>query len=97
MAFPAVCLHLQSTVKAQETQKGVQHRLNMEVDLRSLFGLYVHSSTHWLRPRNPYPPSFGLIYTRVLLVSQDRWHLFVTSWSAGSDLEIHETNELIIS
>ncbi len=39
------------------------------------FGLHmhVHSCTHWLRPRNPSPPSphWGS-YTRVLLVSQDR-------------------------
>ncbi len=32
------------------------HRLNMELDLQSLFGLYVHSCTHWLRPRNCLPP-----------------------------------------
>jgi hypothetical protein len=27
------------------------HRLNMELDFQSLFGLHVHSCTHWLRPR----------------------------------------------
>jgi hypothetical protein len=27
-----------------------RHRLNMELDLKSLFGLHVHSCTHWLRP-----------------------------------------------
>jgi hypothetical protein len=39
------------------------HRLNMELDLQSLFGLHVHSCTHWLRPPQ-LPPShaFGLIY-----------------------------------
>ncbi len=26
------------------------------LDLQSLFGLHVHSSTHWLRPRQPPPP-----------------------------------------
>jgi hypothetical protein len=26
------------------------HRLNMELDLQSLFGLHVHSCTHWLSP-----------------------------------------------
>ncbi len=31
-------------------------RLNMELDFQSVFGLHVHSCTHWLRPRNP-PPS----------------------------------------
>jgi hypothetical protein len=39
------------------------HRFNMELDLQSLFGLHVHSCTHWLRPRYaPLPPAFGLIY-----------------------------------
>ncbi len=38
----------------------------------------MHSCTHWLRPRNyPPPPHLGS-YTRALLVSQDRRHLFVT-------------------
>ncbi len=32
-------------------------------NLRSLFGLHVHSCTYWLRPRNPPPPpAFGLTY-----------------------------------
>ena len=53
------------------------HRLNMELDLQSFFGLHEHSCTHWLRSRTP-PPSLGS-YTRVLLVSQDRRHLFMTS------------------
>ncbi len=37
------------------------------------------SCTHWLRPRNspPIPPHLGS-YTRTLLPSQDRRHLFVT-------------------
>jgi hypothetical protein len=30
-------------------------RLNMELDLQSLFGLDVHSCTHWLRHRTPPP------------------------------------------
>jgi hypothetical protein len=33
------------------------YRLNMELDLQSLFGLHVHSCTHWLRHRTPpHPP-----------------------------------------
>jgi hypothetical protein len=28
----------------------------MELDLRNLFGLHVHSCTHWLRPRKHPPP-----------------------------------------
>ncbi len=39
------------------------HRLNIDLDLQSFFGLHVYSCTHWLRPRNfPPPPAFGLIY-----------------------------------
>jgi hypothetical protein len=41
----------------------INHRLNMELDLRSLFVLLLYSFTHWLRPRNSPPPlAFGLIY-----------------------------------
>jgi hypothetical protein len=46
--------------------KNEAHRLNMKIDLLSLFGLNVHKCTH-----------LGS-YTRALLVSQDRRHLFVT-------------------
>ncbi len=42
------------------------HRLNMELDLHSLFGLHVYSCTHWLRLRNPPPPHLGS-YSRPLL------------------------------
>ncbi len=34
----------------------VHHRLNMELDLQSLFRLHVHSCIHWLWPRNLPPP-----------------------------------------
>jgi hypothetical protein len=47
------------------------------VDLQSVFGLHVHSYTNWLRPRTPPPPHLGS-YTRALVVSQDRRHLFET-------------------
>ncbi len=51
----------------------------MELDLQSLFGLLC-SNTYWLRPRiSPPPPAPHLgSYTRALLVSRDRRHLFVT-------------------
>ncbi len=58
----------------------VNHRLNMELDLKSLFGLLCTLCTHWLRPRNSPPPPYLGSYTRALLVSQDRQHLFVTPW-----------------
>ncbi len=53
------------------------HRLNMESDLQSLFGLmYSAACTHWLRPRNsPLSPHLGS-YMRAPLVSQDRRRLF---------------------
>ncbi len=47
---------------------------HMELDLPSLFGLHVYSCTRCLRLRTP--PQMGS-YTRALLVSQDRRHLFV--------------------
>ncbi len=61
--------------------KARQHRLNMEVDLQVYLGSMsrdVHSCTHWLRPRNPPNPPHLDLYTRALLVSKERWHLFVT-------------------
>ncbi len=30
----------------------------MELDLQNLFGLHVHSYSHWLRPAAPPPPAF---------------------------------------
>jgi hypothetical protein len=54
-------------VKIQEIgrrgDETIKHRLNMELDLQSLFGLYVHSCPHWLTPRiSPPSSTFGLIY-----------------------------------
>jgi hypothetical protein len=49
------------------------HRLNMELDLRSLFGFHVYGCTNWPRPHTfRPPPTFGL------LVSKNRRYLFVT-------------------
>jgi hypothetical protein len=46
---------------------------HIEKDLQSLFGINVHSCTHWLlRPATPpFPPHLGSSYTRALLVSQE--------------------------
>jgi hypothetical protein len=45
---------------------GDDHRLHMELDLQSLFGLLCTATaacSHWLRARNSHiPPAFGLIY-----------------------------------
>ncbi len=54
---------------------------NMEEDLQSLFGLHVYSCIHYLRPRNsPSPPLQLGSYTRALLVSQNRRHIFLTPY-----------------
>ncbi len=52
------------------------HRLNMDSDLQSLFGPYVHSYG-W--DSACHPPHLGS-YTRALLVSQERRHLLGTPW-----------------
>ncbi len=67
------------------------HRLNMELDLQSLFGFHVHSCTHLLTLRNPtpLPPHLGS-YTRALLVNQERRHLYVTHWWVMGVLCAHQ-------
>ncbi len=62
------------------------HRLNMEVDLLSLFGLHVtccaqlYSLAETPQPPPPPPPPHWDSHTRALLVSKHRRHLFVTPW-----------------
>jgi hypothetical protein len=57
------------------------------LDLQGLFGLHVtqlYSLTP--QPPTPIPPVFGLIFEgAIYLVSQDRRHLFVTSWTVLID------------
>ncbi len=54
------------------------HRLNMKLDLQSLFGLrYIAVLIGWDAATPPLPTHLGSC-TRALLVSQDRRHLFVT-------------------
>jgi hypothetical protein len=57
----------------------------MELDLQSLVGPHVNRCYIGLIPRTPPPPHLGS-YTRTLLVSQDRRHLFVTPWLADRRL-----------
>ncbi len=54
--------------------KFLQSRLNMELDIQSLFGLHVYSCTHWLRPCNS-PPSSPRIWA----------HIRGRNWSAKVD------------
>jgi hypothetical protein len=59
----------------------MDHRLNMELYLQSLFGHHVHLCTAVFFEGDPQtPPPFPHLgsYTRTLFVTQDRWHLFVS-------------------
>jgi hypothetical protein len=60
------------------------HRLKMEVDLQSLFGLRVTWCAQLFSlaetPQLPPSPRIWTRITRALLVSKDRRHLFVTPW-----------------
>jgi hypothetical protein len=59
-----------------------EHRLNMDVDLQSLFGLHVTwcAQLYSLAEAPQLPPisPHWVSYTRALLVGKDRRHLFVT-------------------
>jgi hypothetical protein len=64
----------------------------MDLDLQSLFGLHVYSCIYWLRNSRDSSLLQHLgSYTRTLLVSQDRRHLFVTPCIKGRVL--HSTLE----
>jgi hypothetical protein len=65
----------------QEEMHAYGHRLNIELDLQSLFGLHVYSCTIGWEPATP-APHLGS-YTRALLVRQDRRHLIVTLFVWG--------------
>ncbi len=51
-----VCGHFDGSLSSHQVSS---NRLNMELDLQSLFGLHVHSCTHWPRPRNSPLPHLG--------------------------------------
>jgi hypothetical protein len=50
-----------------------RHRLNIELDLQSLFELHLHSCSYWLRPPNSPPPRIWA-------------HIRGSYWSAKIDL-----------
>jgi hypothetical protein len=56
------------------------HSSNMQLDLQSSFGLLCTAVPYSLADTPQPPPSHLGSHTRALLVSQDRWHLFVTPW-----------------
>jgi hypothetical protein len=68
----------------------LSHRLNMKVDLQSLFGHHVTWCAHCTAvlivwdPATPPSPRIWTRITRALLVSQDRRHLFVTTCSLST-------------
>ncbi len=69
----------------------VPQRLNMELDLQSLFELHVTwcaqlYSTGW-DPATPPIPTHWDSYTKALLVSKDRRHLFATPCCTYSKME----------
>ncbi len=60
-----------------------RHRLNMELDLQSIFGFHVTWCAQLYSlavTRQPPIPQHLSSYTRALLISQDRRHLFVAPW-----------------
>ncbi len=65
------------------------HRLNMEIDLQSIFGLHVTWCAQLFSlaetPQLPPSPCIWTRITRALLVSKDWRHLFVTPWQDLSD------------
>jgi hypothetical protein len=61
------------------TSRHNNHRLKMELDLQSLFGLHVYSMYPLAENPQPPPPHLGS-YTKALLASQHRRLLFVTPW-----------------
>ncbi len=65
------------------------HRLNMELDLKRLFGLLCTAVLIGWDPATPPLSTYLGSYTWTLLVSQDRRHLFVTPWSQLSSARIY--------
>ncbi len=82
-------LHSNAADNSRPARLLESHRLNMEVELQSLFGLHVT----WCAllcslaetPQLPPSPRIWTRITRTLLVSEDRRHLFVTPCGLSSD------------
>ncbi len=66
-------------------REGCKLRFNMDLDVQSLFGLYVHSCTQYSlaetsQPPPPPPHRFWAPIRGALLFSQDIRHLFMNPW-----------------
>jgi hypothetical protein len=61
-------------------KKKFGHRLNMELDIQSLFGLLCTAVLMGQDPLTPLLPPILGSYMRTLFVSQDRRHIFLTLW-----------------
>jgi hypothetical protein len=64
--------------------KGSEHRLNRELDLQSIFGLYVHCAELYSTPSPIIPPAFGLIYEGAIGQPRYRRHFFVAPWQRAT-------------
>ncbi len=81
-----------STTALPFSSGDLMHRLNMKVDLQKFIWVPCHVMCTAVLigwdPQLPHPPALGLVqYTRALLVSKDRRHLFVTPWL--NDMKLH--------
>ncbi len=73
------------------------HRLNIELDLQSLFGLLCTAVLISWDPATPSLPTQLGSYTRALLVSQDRRPLFVTPLMSTSNVKYRHRYVLVLT
>jgi hypothetical protein len=68
------------------TRRKNMHRLHMELDLRSLFGLHVLCTAVLIGwgPRNPPSPRIWALIRGRYWSAKNRRHLFVTPWKQGN-------------
>ncbi len=82
----------QYVIKNQFKPEHFIHKLNIELDLQSIFGLLCTAVLiGWDPAIPPLPPH--LAHWLTLLVSQDRRHLYVTPWF---HMSVNLTNEAVL-